>query len=55
MLFAEITDAYKNINYYNGTNAILHDLLLTDERDYPKDAVCEYLIRIAIVNLRRVD
>ncbi len=43
-LFAQLTDAYKTIDFYNGTKATFHDLLRTDERDYPEDAVREALL-----------
>ncbi|WP_216457409.1 hypothetical protein [Clostridium simiarum] len=36
-LFAQLADAYKTIDFYNGTKATFHDLLRTDERDYPED------------------
>ncbi|WP_187117402.1 hypothetical protein [Clostridium amazonitimonense] len=38
-LFAQLTDEYKTIDFYNGIKATFHDLLRTDERDYPEDAV----------------
>lgn len=47
-LFAQLTDAYKTIDFYNGTKATFHDLLRTDERDYPEDAVREALLNAII-------
>ncbi len=47
-LFAQLTDAYKTIDFYNGTKATFHDLLRTDERDYPKDAVREALLNAIV-------
>lgn len=47
-LFAQLTDAYKTIDFYNGTKASFHDLLRTDERDYPEDAVREALLNAIV-------
>ena len=47
-LFAQLTDAYKAINFYNGTKATFHDLLRNDERDYPEDAVREALLNAIV-------
>ncbi|QOR35197.1 putative DNA binding domain-containing protein [Clostridium sp. 'deep sea'] len=47
-LFAQLTDAYKAIDFYNGTKATFHDLLRTDERDYPEDAVREALLNAIV-------
>lgn len=47
-LFAQLTDAYKTIDFYNGTKATFHDLLRTDERDYPEDAVREALLNAIV-------
>lgn len=47
-LFEQLTDAYKTIDFYNGTKAIFHDLLRTDERDYPEDAVREALLNAIV-------
>ena len=47
-LFAQLTDAYKIIDYYNGTKATFHDLLRTDERDYPEVAVREALLNAIV-------
>jgi ATP-dependent DNA helicase RecG len=43
-LFDQLTDAFKTIDFYNSTKATFHDLLRTDERDYPEDAVREALL-----------
>jgi ATP-dependent DNA helicase RecG len=43
-LFEQLADAYKAIDFYNGTKATFHELLRTDERDYPEDAVREALL-----------
>ena len=47
-LFAQLTDSYKTIDFYNGTKATFHDLLRTDERDYPEDAVREALLNAIV-------
>jgi ATP-dependent DNA helicase RecG len=47
-LFAQLTDAYKTIDFYNGTKATFHGLLRTDERDYPEDAVREALLNAIV-------
>lgn len=47
-LFAQLTDAYKTIDFYNGTKATFHDLIRTDERDYPEDAVREALLNAIV-------
>lgn len=47
-LFDQLTDAYKIIDFYNGTKATFHDLLRTDERDYPVDAVREALLNAIV-------
>jgi ATP-dependent DNA helicase RecG len=47
-LFAQLTDAYKTIDFYNGTKATFHDLLRTDERDYPEDAIREALLNAIV-------
>ncbi len=47
-LFTQLTDAYKTIDFYNGTKATFHDLLRTDERDYPEDAVREALLNTIV-------
>ncbi len=47
-LFEQLTDAYKTINFYNRTKATFHELLRTDERDYPEDAVREALLNAIV-------
>lgn len=47
-LFTQLTDAYKTIDFYNGTKATFHDLLRTDERDYPEEAVREALLNAIV-------
>ena len=47
-LFAQLTDTYKTVDFYNGTRATFHDLLRTDERDYPEDAVREALLNAIV-------
>lgn len=47
-LFNQLTDAYKTIDFYNGTKATFHELLRTDERDYPEDAVREALLNAIV-------
>jgi ATP-dependent DNA helicase RecG len=47
-LFAQLADAYKTIDFYNGTKATFHDLLRTDERDYPEDAIREALLNAIV-------
>lgn len=47
-LFTQLTDAYRIIDFYNGTKATFHDLLRKDERDYPEDAVREALLNAIV-------
>ena len=47
-LFVQLTDAYKTIDFYNSTKATFHDLLRTDERDYPEDAIREALLNAIV-------
>lgn len=47
-LFAQLIDAYKAIDFYNGTKATFHDLLRTDERDYPEEAIREALLNAIV-------
>jgi ATP-dependent DNA helicase RecG len=47
-LFDQLTDAFKTIDFYNRTKATFHDLLRTDERDYPEDAVREALLNAVV-------
>jgi len=47
-LFDQLTDAFKTIDFYNGTKATFHELLRSDERDYPEDAVREALLNAIV-------
>lgn len=47
-IFAQLTDAYKTIDFYNSTKASFHDLLRTDERDYPEEAIREALLNAIV-------
>jgi len=47
-LFDQLTDAFKTIDFYNRTKATFHDLLRTDERDYPEDAIREALLNAVV-------
>jgi len=47
-LFDQLRDAFKTIDFYNSTKATFHDLLRTDERDYPEDAVREALLNAIV-------
>lgn len=47
-LFDQLTDAFKTIDFYNSTKATFHDLLRTDKRDYPEDAVREALLNAIV-------
>ncbi|MCA0385287.1 MAG: putative DNA binding domain-containing protein [Firmicutes bacterium] len=47
-LFDQLTDAFKTIDFYNGTKAAFHELLRRDERDYPEDAVHEALLNAIV-------
>lgn len=47
-LFDQLADAFKTIDFYNSTKATFHDLLRTDERDYPEDAVREALLNAIV-------
>lgn len=47
-LFDQLTDAFKTIDFYNSTKATFHDLIRTDERDYPEDAVREALLNAVV-------
>lgn len=47
-IFNQLTDAYKTIDFYNGTKATFHELLRSDERDYPEDAVREALLNAIV-------
>jgi len=47
-LFDQLTDVFRTIDFYNSTKATFHDLLRTDERDYPEDAVREALLNAVV-------
>ena len=47
-LFTQLADAFKTIDFYNSTRATFHDLLRTDERDYPEDAIREALLNAIV-------
>jgi len=47
-IFDQLTDAFKTIDFYNSTRATFHDLLRTDQRDYPEDAVREALLNAIV-------
>lgn len=47
-LFDQLAGAYKAIDFYNGTKATFHDLLRTDERDYPEEAIREALLNAIV-------
>jgi len=47
-LFDQLTDAFKTIDFYNSTKATFHNLLRTDERDYPEEAVREALLNAIV-------
>ena len=47
-LFDQLKNAFKTIDFYNGTKATFHDLLRTDERDYPEDAIREALLNAIV-------
>ena len=47
-IFDQLIDAFKTIDFYNGTKATFHNLLRTDEREYPEDAVREALLNAIV-------
>ena len=47
-LFDQLTDAFKTIDFYNSTRATFNNLLRTDERDYPEDAIREALLNAIV-------
>ena len=47
-LFEQLEDVYKTIDFYNGTKATFHDLLRTDNRNYPEDAIRETLLNAIV-------
>lgn len=38
-LFTQLADVYKLIDFYKGTKVSFYDLIRTDKRDYPEDAM----------------
>ena len=47
-IFDQLADAFKTIDFYNGTRATFHELLRKDERDYPEDAIREALLNAIV-------
>ena len=47
-IFDQLSDAFKTIDFYNSTKATFHDMIRTDERDYPDDAVREALLNAIV-------
>lgn len=47
-IFDQLADAFKTIDFYNGTRATFHELIRTDERDYPEDAIREALLNAIV-------
>ncbi len=47
-IFDQLIDAFKTIDFYNGTKATFQDLLRTDEREFPEDAVREALLNAIV-------
>jgi len=47
-LFTQLVDVYKLIDFYNGTRASFHDLIRTDIKDYPEDAIREALLNAIV-------
>lgn len=47
-IFTQLTEVYKLIDLYNGKKASFHDLIRTDERDYPEDAIREALLNAIV-------
>jgi len=47
-LFAQLSEAYRLIDFYNGTKASFHDLMRVDVRDYPEDAIREALLNAIV-------
>lgn len=47
-VFQQLNEAYRAIDFYNGTRATFDGLLRTDERDYPIDAVREALLNAIV-------
>ncbi len=47
-VFDQLKEAFRTIDFYNGTKAVFHDLLRTDERDYPEVAIREALLNAIV-------
>lgn len=47
-VFDQLKEAFHTIDFYNGTKAVFHDLLRTDERDYPEVAIREALLNAIV-------
>jgi len=47
-ILKQLSEAYAAIDFYNGTKATFHDLIRTDERDFPEDAVREALLNAIV-------
>ncbi len=47
-LFTQLSEAYRLIEFYNGTKASFHDLMRVDVRDYPEDAIRETLLNAIV-------
>ena len=47
-IFQQLNEAYKAIDFYNGTRASFEGLLRKDERDYPMEAVREALLNAVV-------
>lgn len=47
-LFSQLEDAYRIIDFYNGTRASFKDLVRIDKRDFPEEAVREALLNAIV-------
>lgn len=47
-LFDQLNEAYKTIDFYNGTKATFENLIRKDQRDYPQDAIREALLNAIV-------
>jgi ATP-dependent DNA helicase RecG len=47
-LLEQLNNAYKAIDFYNGTKATFNELIRTDERDYPEEAIREALLNAIV-------
>ena len=47
-IFQQLNEAYRAIDFYNGTRASFEGLLRKDERDYPMEAVREALLNAVV-------